>query len=69
MPVKICSCPQGSSSVIAGNSIVVVAMNGKKNFGGGVNSVEVAAEFHPQLFPDHPHINSLPLTFCHSSMP
>ena len=44
-------------------------MNGKKNFMGGleVNSVEVAGEFHPQLFADHtPYL--LPLTFCHNYM-
>lgn len=38
MPETICGCLQVSSSVIAGQSIVVVTMNGKKNFmglGGG----------------------------------
>ncbi|XP_073336123.1 uncharacterized protein [Pagrus major] len=29
MPERICSCPRGSSSVIAGKSIVVVTMNGR----------------------------------------
>lgn len=38
MPETICGCLRVSSSVIAGQSIVVVTMNGKKNFmglGGG----------------------------------
>lgn len=64
MPETICGCLRVSSSVIAGQSIVVVTMNGKKNFmglGGGVTSVEVSAEFHPQLFADH-ILYLLPLT-------
>lgn len=63
MPETICGCLQGSSSVIAGQSIVVVTMNGKKNFMGGVGvtSVEVSAKFHPQVFADHTSY-ILPLT-------